>query len=160
MALIKSADKFEDLMDEFDRINDNLEYQAELIELIYGEEAYDMMDKLYSAQINNSGVQVRSLRQQKTFWAEQAEAAETVSYGEESETIKAYEKMRDCEQDLNDAVLDRINLIKDQYQNTISSTIDALEKKITGGTTLDYMQDQWDGSKNLQICMDATEKSL
>lgn len=156
----QAADKFEDLMDEFDRINDNLEYQAELIELIYGEEAYDMMDKLYSAQINNSGVQIESLRQQKAFWAEQAEAAKQ-SYGEESEAYQeAYEKMRDCEQDLNDAVLDRINLIKDQYQNTISSTIDALEKKITGGTTLDYMQDQWDRLKeSADLYMDATEKA-
>lgn len=156
----QAADKFEDLMDEFDRINDNLEYQAELIELIYGEEAYDMMDKLYSAQINNSGVQIESLRQQKAFWAEQAEAAKQ-SYGEESEAYQeAYEKMRDCEQDLNDAVLDRINLIKDQYQNTISSTIDALEKKITGGTTLDYIQDQWDRLKeSADLYMDATEKA-
>lgn len=156
----QAADKFEDLIDEFDRINDNLEYQAELIELIYGEEAYDMMDKLYSAQINNSGVQIESLRQQKAFWAEQAEAAKQ-SYGEESEAYQeAYEKMRDCEQDLNDAVLDRINLIKDQYQNTISSTIDALEKKITGGTTLDYMQDQWDRLKeSADLYMDATEKA-
>lgn len=156
----QAADKFEDLMDEFDRINDNLEYQAELIELIYGEEAYDMMDKLYSAQINNSGVQIESLRQQKAFWAEQAEAAKQ-SYGEESEAYQeAYEKMRDCEQDLNDAVLDRINLIKDQYQNAVSSTIDALEKQMTGGTTLDYMQDQWDRLKeSADLYMDATEKA-
>ena len=156
----QAADKFENLMDEFDRINNNLEYQAELIELIYGEEAYDMMDKLYSAQINNSGVQIESLRQQKAFWGEQAEAAKQ-SYGEESEAYQeAYKKMRDCEQDLNDAVLDRINLIKDQYQNTISSTIDALEKKITGGTTLDYMQDQWDRLKeSADLYMDATEKA-
>ena len=156
----QAADKFENLMDEFDRINNNLEYQAELIELIYGEEAYDMMDKLYSAQISNSGVQIESLRQQKAFWAEQAEAAKQ-SYGEESEAYQeAYEKMRDCEQDLNDAVLDRINLIKDQYQNAVSSTIDALEKKITGGTTLDYMQDQWDRLKeSADLYMDATEKA-
>ena len=156
----QAADKFEDLMDEFDRINDNLEYQAELIELIYGEEAYDMMDKLYSAQINNSGVQIESLRQQKAFWAEQAEAAKQ-SYGEESEAYQeAYEKMRDCEQDLNDAVLDRINLIKDQYQNAVSSTIDALEKQMTGGSALDYMQDQWDRLKeSADLYMDATEKA-
>lgn len=156
----QAADKFENLMDEFDRINNNLEYQAELIELIYGEEAYDMIDKLYSAQINNSGVQIESLRQQKAFWEEQAEAAKQ-SYGEESEAYQeAYEKMRDCEQDLNDAVLDRINLIKDQYQNAVSSTIDALEKKITGGTTLDYMQDQWDRLKeSADLYMDATEKA-
>lgn len=156
----QAADKFENLMDEFDRINDNLEYQAELIELIYGEEAYDMMDQLYSAQINNSGAQIESLRQQKAFWVEQAEAAKR-SYGEESEAYQeAYEKMRDCEQDLNDAVLDRINLIKDQYQNTISSTIDALEKRMTGGSTLDYMQDQWDRLKeSADLYMDATEKA-
>lgn len=156
----QAADKFEDLMDEFDRINDNLEYQAELIELIYGEDAYDMMDQLYSAQINNSGAQIESLRQQKEFWAKQAEAAKQ-SYGEESEAYQeAYEKMRDCEQDLNDAVLDRINLIKDQYQNAISSTIDALEKRMTGGSTLDYMQDQWDRLKeSADLYMDATEKA-
>lgn len=156
----QAADKFEKLMDEFDRINNNLEYQAELIELIYGEEAYDMMDKLYSAQINNSGAQIESLRKQKEFWAEQAEAAKQ-SYGEESEAYQeAYEKMRECEQNLNDAVLDRINLIKTQYQNTISSTIDALEKQMTGGTTLDYMQDQWDRLKeSADLYMDATEKA-
>lgn len=156
----QAADKFENLMDEFDRINDNLEYQAELIELIYGEEAYDMMDQLYSAQINNSGAQIESLRQQKAFWVEQAEAAKQ-SYGEESEAYQeAYEKMRDCEQDLNDAVLDRINLIKDQYQNAISSTIDVLEKQMTGGSTLDYMQDQWDRLKeSADLYMDATEKA-
>lgn len=156
----QAADKFDDLMDEFDRINDNLEYQSELVNLIYGEEAYDMMDKVYSAQINNSGAQVESLRQQKEFWEQQAAAAKQ-SYGEESEAYQeAYKKMQDCEQKLNDAVLDRINLIKNQYQNTISSTISDLEKQMTGGVKLDYMQEQWDRLKeSADLYMDATEKA-
>lgn len=151
----QASDKFDDLMSKFDAINEELKYQGELIELLYGTQAYSLMDSLYDAQLNNSLAQVDSLRQQANMWEELYNNAEE---GSEEQT-KYYEKWQEAQTNLNDLVIEHINLLKKDYNNTLDSILDNLEKSVTGGLGLDKMRENWEESTAAaDKYFDATER--
>ena len=136
----QSAEKFEDLMDKFSLIDDELAYQGELIELLYGEEAYGLMNKLYDAQAKNGLEQIKSLQQQKDMWYNLWQTAEEGS----EEQKKYYELWTQAQGDLNNKVTEYIKLLKDDYANTIDGILKDLETKLSGGSSFDDIADEWD----------------
>ena len=151
----QASSKFDDLMSKFEAIDEELEYQGELIELLYGTQAYELMDSLYDAQINNSLVQVDSLRQQANMWKELYDNAEE---GSEEQT-KYYEEWQEAQSNLNDAVVEHINLLKKDYNNTLDNILDKLEKDMTGGLGLDEMRENWEeATAAAEKYYDATER--
>ena len=143
----QAADKLEDLMDMYDSINEEIEYQRELIELLYGEEAYQLMSQYYEAQSKNTKAEVDSLKQQADLWKQQYEQAKALddANGTFSEdTQKFYELWQDAQQGLNDKVVEYIELLQNEYKNTVSSIISDLEKSLTGGNALDDVKEQWE----------------
>ena len=62
------SDAFDKLIDRFERINDELAFQEKLIELLYGDEAYKLMSKLYEGQERNTEVQLQSLKTKVDMW--------------------------------------------------------------------------------------------
>lgn len=151
----QASSKFDDLMSKFETIDEELEYQGELIELLYGTQAYELMDSLYDAQINNSLVQVDSLKQQANMWKELYDNAEE---GSEEQT-KYYEEWQEAQSNLNDAVVEHINLLKKDYNNTLDNILDKLEKDMTGGLGLDEMRENWEEvTAAAEKYYDATER--
>lgn len=135
----QAEDKFDDLKEKYENINEELEYQGQLIQLLYGDDAYDLMEKMYSAQNQNNLAQIDSLRQQVDMWRQMAEAAD-----ENNEDYqKFYENWQNAQKELNDLVIENIELLKDRYMNTINSIIDNMEKKIFNGSTLDKFKEKW-----------------
>ena len=140
------SDKLEDLMNQFDRINDELEFQGELIELIYGDEAYELLNKLYKGQEKSLGNQIQSLKLQVDMWKQLFEATGAAMDNQENwtEDQKAYyDKWMDAQSDLNDLVIDYIKLLKEDYLNTVSLVLKELENAITG-SSLDRVKTQWE----------------
>lgn len=136
----QSAEKFDDLMGQFERIDNNLEYQRELIELLYGEEAYRLFDNLYKAQEKNSLAQIDSLKQQKDMWYKMWQSAEEGS----AERAKYYDLMVDAEDKLNSKVVEHIKLLKDDYANTVDGILKNLETNLTGGKSIEEISEEWD----------------
>lgn len=139
----QAAEKFEELMDKFTRIDDELDYQKQLIELIYGEEAYELMDKLYKAQEKNTLTQIDSLKQQKDMWYDLWKNAKEGS----EEQAKYYKLWTEAQDELNSKVIDYIELLKSDYLNVVNDIIKTLEKDMTGGLGLDKAKEQWDYQK-------------
>ena len=139
----QAADQLEDLMDKFDRLSDELEYQGELIELLYGTNSYELMDKLYEAQELNNVTQIDSLRQQAEMWKKMYDSAEEGT----EEQQKYYELWTEAQSDLNDLVIEHIKLLKEDYLNTVDSVVDQLEKSLTGGLSFDDMEAEWERAK-------------
>ena len=139
----QAADQLEDLMDKFDRLSDELEYQGELIELLYGTDSYELMDKLYEAQELNNVTQIDSLRQQAEMWKKMYDSAEEGT----EEQQKYYELWTEAQSDLNDLVIEHIKLLKEDYLNTVDSVVDQLEKSLTGGLSFDDMEAEWERAK-------------
>lgn len=135
----QSADKLDDLMEQFDRLDKELEFQGQLIELIYGEEAYGLMSKLYEGQERNTLKQVDSLRQQRDMWESLYQNAEEGSEAQK----KYYENWTQAQDDLNSKVIDYIELLKTDYQNTINDVLKNLETSLTG-SSLEDIGDEWD----------------
>lgn len=143
----QAADKFEDIMEQYERANEEIEYQKELIELLYGDEAYDLMAEYYDVQLENTLAQADSLKQQADMWKKQYEAAKAIDEqnGTTSEdTKKFYENWQKAQQGVNDKVKEYIKLLQDDYKNTVDKILNDLEKKLTGGHGLSEMREQWE----------------
>ena len=143
----QAADKLDDLMDRYDSINEEIEYQRELMELLYGDEAYKLMNQYYDAQEKNTKAEIDSLKLQADLWKAQYEEALAIDEANgtlSEDTQKFYELWQDAQQGLNDKVIEYIELLQNDYKNTISDIISDLEKSITGGAALDEVKEQWE----------------
>lgn len=143
----QAADKLDDLMERYDSINEEIEYQRELIELLYGDEAYELMSQYYDAQEKNTKAEIDSLKLQADLWKAQYEEALAIDEANgtlSEDTQKFYELWQDAQQGLNDKVTEYIELLQNDYKNTISDIISDLEKSITGGAALDEVKEQWE----------------
>lgn len=141
-------DQLDYIVDRYERINDNLAYQKQLVELLYGPEAFKMMDSYYKAAIHNSLGQIDAVKQQRDMWKEQFEEAlkrNNASMNDMStwteDMKKAYDNWQEAQSSLNDLVVAHIQLLKDEYANTVKKTIKELEKALTGSTLKDVQED-------------------
>ena len=140
------ADKLDDLMDQFEKINDELEFQKELIELIYGEDAYELMDTLFKGQEKSTSNQIQSLKTQADMWHQLwLETGATMENQENwnEDQRKYYDEWMEAQSDLNDLVIDYIKLLKDDYINAVKKAIKELDNAITG-SSLERVQTQWE----------------
>ena len=138
----QSQEKFDDLQEKYSKINEELEYQKELIELIYGPKAYDLMDKFYEKQKENSLSQIKSLQYEKELWLSKYDA-EAAKAGDEDQ-LKIAERISQIQSDLNSNVTSYIQLLKDEYANTISGILSNFESQLTKGSSLDDIAEEWE----------------
>ena len=140
------ADQFDDLIDRFEKINDELEFQKEIIELLYGPEAYALMSKYYEGQEKNTLEQMRSLKTQKDMWEDLWRASGATMDNQASWTEdqkKYYEQWQEAQSDLNSLVLEYIKLLKEDYMNTVNDILKQLEQGITG-SSLSSLETEWE----------------
>lgn len=138
----QSQEKFDDLQEKYSKINEELEYQKELIELIYGPKAYDLMDKFYEKQKENSLSQIKSLQYEKELWLSKYDA-EAAQAGDEDQ-LKIAERISQIQSDLNSNVTSYIQLLKDEYANTISGILSNFESQLTNGSSFDDIAEEWE----------------
>ena len=141
------SDAFDKLLDRFERINDELEFQNKLIELLYGDEAYGLMSKLYEGQERNAEVQLQSLKSQVDMWKELFDASgatmeNQMEWSEDQQ--KYYDNWIKAQSSLNDLVIEYIELLKKDYMNTISDILKQFETFVTSGSSLSYIGTQWE----------------
>ena len=158
-GLDQTKDKLDDIMDQYERIDDELEYEKELIELLYGDKAYDLMDKYYKAQQKNTLAQIDSLRTQVDFWQSEFDKAYQMNKDKHNVDLndmstwtedmrKAYENMQDAQADLNDLILEGVKILQEEYLNAINQVLDTMDKNVWG-MSLDDLKDDWDHIQNL-----------
>ena len=141
------SDAFDKLLDRFERINDELEFQNKLIELLYGDEAYGLISKLYEGQERNAEVQLQSLKSQVDMWKELFDASgatmeNQMEWSEDQQ--KYYDNWIKAQSSLNDLVIEYIELLKKDYMNTISDILKQFETFVTSGSSLNYIGTQWE----------------
>lgn len=134
------ADKLDEINKKYDRITADLEHQGRLMELVYGDKAYAMMDKLYTAQINTSKGQVDSYKQQYEAYKKQYEAAAKGS----KEQKKFYDLMCQAQDNYNASLEKTVELLQTKLKNAINAAFDELEKALTNGIGFDKINDEWD----------------
>ena len=153
-GLDQAKDNFEDIDKEIQHLTSMLEYEKELIELIYGDKAYDLMDKYYIAQQRNIENQIASTRTQAQFWEEQFEKAFEMNKDKHNvnkddmstwteDMRKAYDEMITAQETLNDLVLEGIKNLRDEYINSIAKTLSEMDKAVWG-MSFDDLKEDWD----------------
>ena len=142
----QTSDKLDFMNERFEKINSELEFQGQLIELLYGDKAYNLMSKLYKAQEVAMQNNTESIKTQANIWKKLWEESGATMDNQVDWTVdqqKYYEKWQEQQGKLNDMVTEYIQLLQKDYMNTIKDTLAQLEKAITGGNTLENIKDQW-----------------
>lgn len=155
----QAVKKFNALIDKYEEIDSDLDHQAKLIELLYGEQAYDYLNQLYTAESENLLGKMNSLAQQIKFYQQQYENAVN-AYGEDSE---AAEKFKDAWtsalDDLNSTEEEYLESIQNKALNAIDKIFDELDSRLTGGSSLSWLSEQWeDATKAAEGYYDDVER--
>lgn len=131
----------------YEELNEELEHQANLISLLYGDTAYDKLAKLYDTQQKNNLAQLKSLRQQTDFYQAQYEKAVQLD-GEDSKSAEKWlEKKRQAMQDLRSEEETYIKTIQSKYNNTIDSIIKKARMATNGGVDTDWARTMYELTK-------------
>lgn len=135
----EAVDAFDKQVDQYEYINDLLAHDIDLIKLLYGEDAYSEMEKYYSQIENNNNKELDFLKK-RVAYAYEMMNAETDPEAKE----KWQEEWEEALSSLNDKVNDALQNIVDKYVNSVNKVFDELNKKVTGGLGLEYVNDEWD----------------
>lgn len=131
----------------YEELNEELEHQANLISLLYGDTAYDKLAKLYDTQQKNNLAQLKSLRQQTDFYQAQYEKAVQLD-GEDSKSAEKWlEKKKQAMQDLRSEEETYIKTIQSKYNNTIDSIIKKARMATNGGVDTDWARTMYELTK-------------
>lgn len=153
----QTNDKLQDIISQYEKINDTLEYQKQLVELLYGDKAYDLMSKFYKEQAKNNTSQINALKQQVDFWQQEFNKSfnlnkDRVNMDDMStwteDMKKAYENMENAQSSLNDLIIKGVQILQDDYLNSVNQIIDEMEKGIWG-MSLEDMKTNWDHIQKL-----------
>lgn len=135
----EAVDAFDKQVDQYEYIKDILDHDMNVIGLIYGDKAYAQMAQYYD-QIEKNNNQELDFLKKRVAYAEDMMNKETDPKARE----KWEEEWMDALEKLNDKVEDSIQNIIDKYSNAINKTFEDLNKKVTSGLGLDYIEDEWD----------------
>lgn len=126
-------------IEQFELINDILEHNKKLTTMLTGEN-YASLDRYYKLQEKNNNAQIATLKQQTEMWKSRMDAA---VFGSE-EWVKLRDEYEQSLSSLNGAVENAAQNIIDEYQNAINLVFEEFEKKLTDGSTLSELGDEWE----------------
>jgi len=135
----QAADKFDKQIEYYEAISSIIEHDVKLINLRYGDKAYDKLEALYEKEHANNLSQLDFLKKELDFWEAQMEAA-----GDNEEALEqATEKYKEKLQEFNSLTEATFESALNIYLNTINKTFKALNDELTNGKGLDYVQEEW-----------------
>lgn len=149
------TDRAQDRLDLFDQITDELDHQMNVIEQLYGDKSYDLINKALGVQNQNYSNKINELQQQKAVWEG---LLKTLEVGSE-EWKKVNQQIVDAQSELNSLVESSLENMRKQYENTVNKTLDAWTNKVLGGD-IDWLADQWELiNRNADYYLDDTNKA-
>lgn len=136
----EAQEKFDEQIETFEKINELLEHDKNVISMIYGEESYSALAQYYDKQEENNNKQLDFQKQQVEFWKQQMEIAEEGSDAWEA----AKENWMSAVDEWNSAVEAAIENLQNKYLNAINAIFQNLNNQVTNGLGLDYTESQWE----------------
>ena len=137
-----------------------LEHDKKLLELVYGEKAYDKTSAYDEKIRQNNNAQIAFHKQQKDFWwarmQEEKARMETLekdslAYKEAADRYREDEKhWIESANSVVSAVEKAQQAIIDTYNKNIERILDDLDKKLTGGKGLQKLKEEWQLATDIQ----------
>lgn len=148
------ADKFEAIQKRFNDINNQIKFYADYLKLV-GNTSFSTLNKIMKAQEKALENQLSSLQKQADMFKNEFYAAlereglsinDPTKWTEEIQSF--YEKWQDAQGKVNDLAIDFINLLQEDYSDTIDNIIKESQKALFNGLELDEIRDNWERIKD------------
>lgn len=143
-AILDAIDELGEAIDrrleQFENINDQLEHYSSIIEMLYGDQAYDLLNQAANATIQNSQNYINEIRQDIDVLKDLQSAME-----EGSEQWNNLQEMIDeKQQELLDMTESTLEQIIEMYERGVNQILDNWITAGTGMDDLDWMSEQWE----------------
>lgn len=140
---IKEADEqFQGHIDKYDDLSSRLEHEKKVVEAVYGDESFGLLDDIYQAQHKTNLAEMNFLKRQVRYWESlRGKFKEGTREWEEWN-----EKLTDSTEKLNAAVEESIENLKESYSNAVDEVLDAFTRGLTGTSwmNIDAIGEEWD----------------
>ena len=147
-------DQMQKQIDDYEFVNDLIEHDMDLLQLLYGDKQYDAMNSYYTQEHANQLNQIDFLRQSIALVKERWQMEEAAGNINAAEKLK--EQYKDLVNDLNSLVEASVKTLQDKYENAISQIFDSLDRRVTNGLGLQYVDMEWQLlNKNADEYLDA-----
>lgn len=136
--------------DRISSLNEQLEFEKQLIELIYGDNAYDLLDTYYQEKSESNLRQIELSRQEADVWKKQfydaleennANFYDISTWTTDMQTF--YEKWQAADKKTRDQILESIKDEQEALENSRKKIFDTFENNLWG-TSLDKIKEDWD----------------
>lgn len=152
-AIDKAQDAFDEQKKEYEYIADLIEHNQKVVELLYGEDAYNQLQEYYKLQQKNNKNQLDFLRQQKEMWYSRMEAERkrmnslpegTNAWKEANDRFEEYKRhWMDSLDEINGQIEDALENLIDKYTNAVDKIFLVFENNITSGKGLENISEEW-----------------
>lgn len=137
--LDEADEKFSKQIEGYEHIADIMNHGMNLTGLLYGDEAFAQFEHYYEQLAENNKKNLDFQRQEVEHWYKIMQSAEEGSDAWE----KAKENFQDATAQLNSTVESAIENILNKYENAINQIFKNWEQNLTGGMSLDYLEEEW-----------------
>ena len=137
--LDEADEKFSKQIEGYEHIADIMNHGMNLTGLLYGDKAFAHFEHYYEQLAENNKKNLDFQRQEVEHWYKIMQSAEEGSDAWE----KAKENFQDATAQLNSTVESAIENILSKYENAINQIFKNWEQNLTGGMSLDYLEEEW-----------------
>ena len=131
---------FDEHLEKYEDINDELEHYLRVTELLKGEDAYEEQIAYYDQMEKNNIARMEFLRGEVAFWENQM--------AKEKEGSDAWKKAQEnaiaAQKELNNLVEESIEIAQKKFEATVKSVMKSITDAATDGMGLDYVKEQWE----------------
>ena len=142
----------------YQKYGEQLSHDLDLIKLVYGQKNYKAMDKYYDKlhknNVNNLNFLKKTNDENYRQWQKAEKRAEQYAKQNGADAERTKQAAQDAKRfkeaylngvsDINSAITQSIQNLKDQYSNAIAEIFDNMEKELTNGKSFEYLDTQWD----------------
>ena len=131
--------------DDYEFVASQIEHDITMMQLLYGEEAYDRMDKYYDKQISNTKEELAAQQSSMNYWKARLDAEQEAinAGGGNKEALEKYEEnWKNAVSNVNSLLEGWMEQVTTKYENTIDNMIKYLNDKISNGLGLEYLDEQ------------------
>lgn len=148
-AFLDSIDAVNDALDKnkeaYEFLGKQIDHDINLIQKLYGDDAYDLMDTYYEKQLTNIQAELAARQNAATYWKQlmDAERAAIEQGNGNKEALEKYEEnWKSAVSDVNGLVENWAEALTTKYENTIDALVKSLNDKVSNGKGLDYLEEQ------------------
>ena len=153
-VLDKAQQAFDAQNSQYELINNLFQHDKNLINLMYGDQAYDKMVRFNTLQHQNNLQQLDFLRKQKDMWQQQMNLQRAIMQNSSPGSVdyeEAKNRLQELQQHwtnavsaLNSAIEKSIQNLLDKYNNLLNQIFLKTQYSLTGGLSLSNAAYEWE----------------